>query len=191
MTLGGVILAGGRSRRMGAPKAALDWHGTPLVAHVAERVAAATRGPVLVVCAAGQALPPLPAGIAVTQDAAPGRGPLQGLAAGLAALPTELAFVCATDQPFAHAILPALLAELSDADDAVAYAGQPLGALYRTRLAVLAEERLRGGDASLRGLLGACAARVVDAAQTPAALRSLDTPRDYEEALRSSTGRAC
>lgn len=191
MTLGGVILAGGRSRRMGTPKAALDWYGTPLVAHVAERVAAATRGTVLVVRAPGQALPPLPAGVAVTEDAAPGRGPLQGLAAGLAALPAELAFVCATDQPFAHAVLPALLAELTDSDDAVAYAGQPLGALYRTRLAGLAEERLRGGDASLHGLLTACAARVLDAAQTPAALRGLDTPGDYAQALRSSAGRGC
>ena len=31
-----VILAGGKSRRMGTCKALLPWHGKPLIAHIAE-----------------------------------------------------------------------------------------------------------------------------------------------------------
>ncbi|MGL6280123.1 MAG: molybdenum cofactor guanylyltransferase, partial [Gaiella sp.] len=38
MTLGGIVLAGGRSTRMGVDKATVDWHGTPLVSHVAALV---------------------------------------------------------------------------------------------------------------------------------------------------------
>jgi molybdopterin-guanine dinucleotide biosynthesis protein A len=179
MTLGGVVLAGGRSSRMGAAKADLDWHGVPLVVHVARAVAAATRGPVVVVGAPGQELP---AELTVARDPVAGRGPLQGLAVGLAALGSERAFVCATDQPRAHEVLPALLAVR--AADVVSYAGQPLGALYRTGLAALATRRL-DADASLRGLL-----RAVDTVEldgpVPAALRSLDTPEDYAEALSRS-----
>ena len=174
MTLGGVVLAGGRSRRMGTPKALLDWHGVPLVVHVAWAVADVTRGRVVVVAAPGQ---DLPAGLDVVRDPVEGRGPLQGLAAGLAALDCERAFVCATDQPDAHLVLPALL--VARPADVVAYEGQPLGALYRTALAEVAAARLPH-DASLRGLLAAVDTEVLPGA--PDALRSLDTPEDYAAA---------
>jgi molybdenum cofactor guanylyltransferase len=176
VTLGGVVLAGGRSRRMGTAKALLDWHGTPLVVHVTRAVEAATGGPVVVVAAPGQQLP---TGLTVVRDPVEGRGPLQGLAAGLAALPSERAFVCATDQPWAHEVLPALLG--ARAADVVAFEGQPLGALYRTSLAVPAATRL-DTDASLRGLLAAV--DTVTLPGSPTALRSLDTPEDYAAAAR-------
>ena len=57
--LGAIVLAGGRSSRMGAPKALLDWHGGTLVRRVTgilQRIA----DPVVVVHADGQELPTLP-----------------------------------------------------------------------------------------------------------------------------------
>src|SRR3954452_12128470 len=75
----GIVLAGGRSTRMGTPKAALEWHGSTLLRHVVGLVARGVEGRVVVVRAAGQALPSLPAGVEVAQDAREGRGPLQGL----------------------------------------------------------------------------------------------------------------
>jgi ferredoxin len=82
---GAVVLAGGRSSRMGQPKALLDWHGLTAVEHavgvVREGVAG---GPVCVVRAPGQQLPPLHA-IVVDDPVADG-GPLVGLHAGLGAL---------------------------------------------------------------------------------------------------------
>jgi molybdopterin-guanine dinucleotide biosynthesis protein A len=172
MSLGGVVLAGGRSTRMGRPKALLDWRGVPLVVHVARAVAEATGGPVVVVGAADQQLPE---GLTVVRDPEPDRGPLMGLATGLAALEAERAFVCATDQPHAHRVLGELLPH---AADVVAYAGQPLGALYRTDLAV---------DLDLGSLRAQLAA--VDTLwlpDPPAALLSIDTPEDYSAAMRSA-----
>lgn len=169
--LGGVVLAGGRSTRMGTPKALLDWHGVPLVVHVARAVAAATGGRTVVVGAPGQ---DLPAGLDVVSDPEPHRGPLLGLITGLRALDAERAFVCATDQPRAHELLPALLA--APRADVVAYAGQPLGALYATRVATVAAARLKAGDASLRGLLAAVDAHLLDG--EPPALRGLNRPED-------------
>jgi molybdopterin-guanine dinucleotide biosynthesis protein A len=145
--------------------------------HVAGAVAAATRGPVVVVAAPGQRLPE---GLTVVHDPEPGRGPLLGLAVGLAAVGTERAFVCATDQPDAHQVLGDLVPH--DAD-VVAYAGEPLGALYRTALADVARRRLET-DASLRGLLAA--ADTITLPDPPAALRSIDTPEDYSAAIRSA-----
>lgn len=118
---------------MGAQKAALDWHGSTLLARTVDVLAMATGGPVVVVRARGQALPELPdlaSGVVIAEDPREGKGPLQGIAAGLAALAAlaiggvelgggglgeggfggdgfggggfEVAFVAATDMPFLH-----------------------------------------------------------------------------------------
>ena len=89
---------------MGTPKAALEWHGSTLLRRVTGIVARATGGPVVVVRAPGQELPALPRNVEVTEDAREGRGPLQGLAAGLAAVDgrAEVAFVSSTDAPLLH-----------------------------------------------------------------------------------------
>jgi molybdopterin-guanine dinucleotide biosynthesis protein A len=166
---------------MGTPKAELDWHGVALVVHVACAVQAAVAGPVVVVAAPDQVLPALPGGMSVARDPVAGRGPLQGLAAGLEALDADIAFACATDQPDAWRLAPALFAALEPDDDAVALAGQPLGAVYRTALAAVAQQRLAGDDHSLRGLLAAVRTRVVELDAAP--LRSIDTPADYRTAL--------
>src|SRR3954452_22512805 len=100
----GIVLAGGRSSRMGSPKAALEWHGSTLLHRVTGIVGRAVDGPVVVVRAPEQDLPDLPPGVRVVEDAAEGRGPLQGLAAGLGAVAgeSELAYVSSTDVPLLH-----------------------------------------------------------------------------------------
>jgi molybdenum cofactor guanylyltransferase len=151
----GIVLAGGRSSRMGTPKAALEWHGSTLLRRTAAIVARVTDGPVVVVRAPGQQLPALPAGIEVVDDPREGLGPLQGLAAGLAALAgrAETAFVCSTDLPFLHpAFVRRVLRAVADgADVGLPLARgfpQPLAAAYRTALApvaarLVAAQRLR------------------------------------------------
>src|SRR4029077_17322322 len=77
-----IVLAGGRSSRMGSPKAALGCHGSTLLRGVAGIVARAVDGPVIVVRAPGQELPALPPSVEVVEDARQGRGPLPGPDAG-------------------------------------------------------------------------------------------------------------
>ncbi|MEA2301885.1 MAG: molybdenum cofactor guanylyltransferase, partial [Solirubrobacteraceae bacterium] len=43
----GIVLAGGRSSRMGAPKACLEWHGSTLVRRVAGILGRTLDGPVV------------------------------------------------------------------------------------------------------------------------------------------------
>src|ERR1700750_2835468 len=99
-----IVLAGGRSSRMGTPKAALDWHGSTLLRRVTGIVGRAVQGPVVVVSAPGQDLPELAPSVEVVTDAREGRGPLQGLAAGLAAIGDRAAgvYVSSTDVPLLH-----------------------------------------------------------------------------------------
>ena len=151
----GIVLAGGRSSRMGTPKAALEWHGSTLLRRTVGILARVTDGPVVVVRAPGQDLPPLPPQTEVVEDPREGLGPVQGLAAGLAALAgrAEVAFVSSTDMPFLHpAFVRRVLRAAQDGADvglpvARGYP-QPLAASYRVALApvaakLVAEERLR------------------------------------------------
>jgi molybdopterin-guanine dinucleotide biosynthesis protein A len=151
----GVVLAGGRSSRMGTPKAALEWHGSTLLRRTVGILARATGGPVVVVRAKGQELPELPSDVDVIDDPREGKGPVQGIAAGLATLQdrADVAFVSSTDMPFLHPafVRRVLRAVHEGADVGLPVARgypQPLAAAYRTKLASLAErlvlqERLR------------------------------------------------
>lgn len=167
---GAVVLAGGRSSRMGRSKADLEWHGSTLLQHVVGRVRDGTGGPVVVVRAPGQTLPELPADVEVVEDEVAGRGPLQGLAGGLTALAgrTDVAFVCATDLPFLHpAYVRRVLAGLGDAEIALPVVGgfgQPLAAAYRTALAQRVRELLAAGSTRPADLLATCAVAVLDEA---------------------------
>jgi molybdopterin-guanine dinucleotide biosynthesis protein A len=146
----GIVLAGGRSSRMGTPKAALEWHGSTLLRRTAGILLRVADGPVVVVRAPGQSLPDLPPQVEVVDDPREGLGPVQGLAAGLAAVAgrAETAFVCSTDLPFLHPAFArrVLRATAEGADVGLPIARgypQPLAAAYRTSLAPVAERLVR------------------------------------------------
>src|SRR5438105_9533019 len=92
-----IILAGGRSSRMGEPKAWLDFGGEPLLARVVGRLREAFPE-FVVVAAPGQELPEV--GAARVEDEHPGEGPLGGMIAGLRAVTRPLALVLSCDVPF-------------------------------------------------------------------------------------------
>lgn len=150
MRAAGIVLAGGGSRRMGRDKARLDWHGRPLVVHVVAVLQAAGLAPIVVVRAAERPLPSLPPEVVVAVDAAPDRGPLEGLLAGLESLPddVEAAFATAVDAPLLHpAFVAAVLRALGPDDEAAVPLRdgrrQPLAAAYRPGPARAAAQALR------------------------------------------------
>jgi molybdenum cofactor guanylyltransferase len=197
----GIVLAGGRSSRMGRPKAALEWHGSTLLRRVTGLIARGVDGPVVVVRAPGQSLPPLDPRVEVVEDAREGRGPLQGLAAGLAAVEGRagIAYLSSTDVPLLHpAFVRRVLAALDEESDvALPHVGgypQPLAAAYRVSLLpvverLLAEDRMRPAF-----LFAECRVRRLDAEALLADRRlagadpelesvlNLNEPADYEAA---------
>jgi len=172
---------------MGTSKAALEWHGSTLLRRVTGVLARVVDGPVVVVRAPGQELPALPAQVDVVEDPREGLGPLQGLAAGLAATAdrAEAAFACSTDLPFLHpAFVRRVLRALTDGVDvglpvALGYP-QPLAAAYRTALAPLAERLVAAQRLRPAFLFGECSVVRLDEAALRAdpVLAALDPDLD-------------
>jgi len=82
--IGGVVLAGGRGRRLGGGKCLRPLAGRPLIAHAIDRAAPQLDGVVLAVAEAADAAPLAGLGLPWVADAVPGRaGPLAGLLAGI------------------------------------------------------------------------------------------------------------
>jgi molybdenum cofactor guanylyltransferase len=183
----GIVLAGGRSSRMGTPKAWLDWHGTTLLRRTCGIVARGADGPVVVVRAPGQELPELPGGVRIVEDARDGKGPLQGLLAGLEAVEAEVAFVASTDMPFLHPrFVAAVCAAAEHADVAVPHIGgyrQPLAAAYRTELAPLVQELVEQDRMKPAFLFERCDTRWLEELPHPESVRNLNERADYEAAL--------
>lgn len=193
---------------MGSPKAALEWHGSTLLRRTVGIVARAADGPVVVVRAPGQPLPSLPGDVIVVEDPREGKGPVQGIAAGLAALKgiADLAFVSSTDMPFLHPafvrrVLRALAAgtapDAAQPDVALPVARgykQPVAAGYRVALAGLAERLVKEDRLRPAFLFSECAVAQLDDAALLAdpVLAALDpdldsvlnvnTPDDYAAA---------
>ncbi|MBV9012060.1 MAG: NTP transferase domain-containing protein [Pseudonocardiales bacterium] len=199
----GVVLVGGRSSRMGTPKAALEWHGSTLLRRTLGVLARSVEEPLVVVRAPNQPLPDLLPEVEVVEDPEEGRGPLQGIAAGLAALATraQAAFVCSTDLPFLHPVfVRRVMRALTDDLDVVLPLArgypQPLAAAYRVTLAPLVAELVAGGDLRPAFLFGhpRCRALRLDgavlladpelAAADPAleSVVNVNSPEDYRAA---------
>jgi molybdopterin-guanine dinucleotide biosynthesis protein A len=191
----GIVLCGGQSSRMGRPKAWLPFGGEDMLGRVV-RLLGEVVSPVLVVAAPDQDVPRLPAEVNVVRDPQRGRGPLLGLAAGLEALRgvADVAYLSSCDVPFLRgAFVQRMIDLLGDNLVCVPRVGDffhPLAAVYRLELAevatrLLAEDRLRPAF-----LFDAVATRVVgphelaDVDPTFESLRNLNSPADYEAALR-------
>jgi molybdopterin-guanine dinucleotide biosynthesis protein A len=190
-----VVLCGGLSSRMGRPKALLPFGPEALLVRVL-RACAEVCGEIVVVAAEGQELPPLPAGVRVVRDAMPEQGPLEGLAAGLAAVRAPAAFCVSCDAPFLRpALVERLFESLGDAAAVRAVAEgrvQPLGAVYRPSLAGKAARLVREGRRRVVDLVEGEEARVLREPEVRGAdpdlssFRACNTPEEYAAALRDA-----
>ncbi len=190
-----VIVCGGESRRMGRPKAWLPFGSETLLERVV-RLASCVARPVVVVAASVQSLPELSPDVIVVRDEVPGRGPLQGLASGFAAVPrsVELAYATACDAPFLEPCwITHLTALIDTADLAIPYVHErfhPLSALYRVAgaLPVIEELLVRNGRRVVE-LVELLDTRVVSADELalvdPAfgTLININTPEEYQAAF--------
>jgi len=188
-----IILAGGRSVRMGGRhKALLPWAGGTLLGHIVTQGRAAARE-VLVVGGDGLEVPAPALSIS---DIFPGKGPLGGLHAGLSAASFERCVAVGCDMPFVSArILRALLDLGAGYGAAVPQAADglhPLLAAYSRRCLPAIEERLRSDDRRLVSFLDQVRVRWVAEDELRAfdpelqCLVNINTWADYRRALAMS-----
>src|SRR5205823_6164829 len=138
LSLAGVVLCGGRSSRMGRPKAWLPFGPERMLQRVV-RILSEAAAPVCVVAAPGQDLPELPDEVLIARDQNEGRGPLLGMAAGLRRLSdlhtVDAAYISSCDVPFLSASFIRHMAErLGPAEIVVPRTEgffHPLAAIYR------------------------------------------------------------
>ena len=185
-----VILTGGKSSRMGRPKALLPFDGEPLIAHTV-RTLRHLFSDIVVVAAPEQELPPLP--VTLVRDEVAYQGPVEGILYGLRAAHAEIAFVTSCDAPFLNLDLIAFfVAQLTDYDVVVPYWQerlQPLHAVYRRSVAPLLQEQLERGELRPIFLYKKVRTREVSPEEIrrfdPEGLsfRNLNSPEDYQAAL--------
>lgn len=189
---GGIILCGGESSRMGRAKAWLPFGGEFLLQRVVRVVAGVVR-PVVVVAAPGQELPPLPDGIEIVRDSVSARGPLAGLAAGLAALDgrVDAVYLSSCDVPFLKPeFVRTVIGQLQESAVAVPQIQgypHPLAGIYRLQVCAVVERMLAENRLRLRDVFNEVPTRFLGAElfEEVNSLRNVNTPAEYELALQT------
>ncbi|NLJ77476.1 MAG: molybdenum cofactor guanylyltransferase [Peptococcaceae bacterium] len=140
----GVILAGGKSRRMGTNKAFLTVGKEAMIERIAGELGQVFQE-ILVSGGDGEIGRRL--GLRVVPDLMKGLGPLSGIHASLLAAKSPKCLFVPCDMPFLHAELAGIMADLSDGYDVTVplYGGylQPLFAIYDKSCLPAVEEALK------------------------------------------------
>jgi molybdopterin-guanine dinucleotide biosynthesis protein A len=194
VTIGGIVLCGGKSTRMGVPKATLPFGGETMLARVV-RLLHTVVSPIVIVAARDQSLPPLSDAVTITRDEREAKGPLEGIRAGLSALPASIdaAYITSCDVPLlVPAFVERMIDLMGDHDIAVMEIDgfpHPLSAIYRRKVLPHVESLLDKDRLRPVFLFDAVRTRrvkpeeMIEVDPELRTLRNLNTPDDYRSAL--------
>ena len=185
----GFVVAGGKSRRMGADKALLPWEGSTLLDHAIARLSDVCHE---VVILSGAEPRYTDRGLPVVVDRDPDTGALVGVASGLAGLEASRGLFLGVDLPFVPVALLRHLLALAEGWDAVVPASpegpEPLCAVYGRACREPVWRAIREGRLKMTAFWPDVRVRVVSTEEVrafgdPSSLfRNLNTPDDYERA---------
>lgn len=190
--MGAILLAGGKSVRMGEDKALLSFEGMTLLEHGATRLLPGGEEVVVVTDMPDRYSLP---GVKMIADAMPHSGPVGGIVTGLGALGEGWHFVLACDMPFVRREVLDLLGDAATPEwDAVVPEiggeAEPLCALYRHTALPKLRHYLEAGRRSARGALEALNVCFIGEEALRRAdpdlisFTNINTPEDWEDALR-------
>ena len=191
ITISGIVLAGGKSRRMGRDKAFLALGGRSLIEIVLERVRAVA-AEVIVVTNTPQWYAHLAARLVT--DIYPGVGALGGIHAGLTAARHDCALVVGCDMPFLNPSLLAYLASLAPHYDAVVPQVdgmfEPLHAIYSHSCLPLIEAQMSTTQRQAFSFYPLARVRYVERKELARfdpellSLRNANTPQEWQRVER-------
>lgn len=176
-----VILAGGKSSRMGSCKAELPWGGKTLVEHQADRIMALGITDIMV---SGYSRPVT--GTRYVPDLYPEKGPLGGIHACLCTAKRSACFVISVDAPLFSPDGMKMLIEAHLAGDSsitvAEHCGtlEPLIGVYDSNLSDATEEILQGTNTSVKRLLDQTGFAVCEFSDENS-VRNCNTPDEYNE----------
>lgn len=180
--LTGIILAGGKSSRMGREKGLLLLDHKPFVQHIAEALQPLVQEIIIV----GDHNEYDQFGYKRVQDIFKNAGPVGGLYAGLLSSTTSGNFVISCDVPL---ITTALLSKLLDSEeeyfDVIQFETEdksmPLIALYKKRCAAKCKKQLETGEKRLRKLVASLSTKSIPVDEKEYLLVSnINTPEDLK-----------
>lgn len=185
----GLLLAGGRSSRMGQDKALLSYSGALPQMSRAKALLETVCHEVFLSIRAEQREQPVYSDSSAIVDHADAIGPMGGLLSAMAAYPDSAWLVMGCDMPqVTSQLLQDLIEQRSATDYATAYlhedgsGPEPLCAIYEPRCYPLLSERAVRKQYSLRHFLMEVAIRSLEVSQ-PNALININTPESYRRWL--------
>lgn len=200
--IGGIVLCGGQSSRMGTPKAWLPIGNEVMLQRVV-RVLREVLDPVIVVAAEGQDVPALPEGIEIVRDEHEGLGPLLGLVTGLRAIKGKAdgVYLSSCDvpfltSPFVTRVVKSALGEGPGVGLPLAVVPcidghlHPLAAAYSLGVLPIAAAELEARHLRMTELFMLFRTHFLDEAELREidpqlnSLRNVNTPSEYEQALQ-------
>lgn len=186
-----LVLAGGESIRMGAPKHLLPFRGVTILEHILNRLS----GMFDEVLLAGRTPGLFPAGVVPVIDVKPARCPLVGILSGLLAARNPYVFVLGCDMPL---IEPSLVRMLCSRDTGCADVivplvrgfYEPLCAVYSRASASRIEEYIDAGNTKITGFFPAVTVKEMPEESVRAcdpelnSFVNLNTPGDFRRYCR-------
>lgn len=188
MSVTGLLLCGGKSRRMGSPKPLLPFEGSTFVEHRLKSLRQLFQE-VLIVANSPSEYDDFGA---VVKDIIPDRGPLIGILSGLLVSRNEYCFVIACDMPLVDNKLIRQLCALrkeNNADAVVAKHEQgiePLLAVYSRNIIERLEEYIFSGQSRAQDFLAGIHCNYFDLPPSDNRLPAyfnVNTPTDYARVL--------
>ena len=184
----GIVLAGGKSSRMGSDKGLMLLNGIPMVAHVIHQLRPCVDELILIANKTAYAQ----FGDRQVPDLVKAVGPVGGIYTGLTASSTELNFFVSCDMPFiTSAAIRYLINRHEDANISVASLEnqmQPLFGLYSKSCLPVFSESIQKEQYKLQALVKACKHKLVAmddlAAEHPQLFENINTPQEYSLALK-------
>jgi molybdopterin-guanine dinucleotide biosynthesis protein A len=193
-----VILAGGKSSRMGRPKADLKFEAASMLDDIVSEM---TRvfNELIVMVAEERSYPWEGLGVRAVADRAPYRGPVAALAQALREIRFDRAFACSCDVPFVNGDLARKLCDMLGNHEAlipeVDGKLQMLHAVYRKDCAKVLASMRKAGENRLHAIVNFANVRIMledeIRALDPEMLSffNVNTPEDYQRALQLRTSR--
>jgi molybdenum cofactor guanylyltransferase len=186
----GLILSGGKSKRMGRPKAFLPFEGSTVIGHIVSEIKDLF-SEIFIVANEVESFEDL--GVDVVKDILPHRGPLGGILSGLMTSSNHYAFVMACDMPLIDKRLVRELVSRRQDNDVVVLSHpqgiEPLFGVYSKNCIKPLEESLFAGNLSVQDFLSGLKAGIyewmperVDADALPPFF-NINTPQDYSRVI--------
>jgi molybdopterin-guanine dinucleotide biosynthesis protein A len=164
---GCIVLAGGKSSRLGLDKAWVELGGQTLLQRAVNNLEFLGKD-IVIVAAPGQRLPCLTSTskLKIVRDITSGKGPLVGLYTGLCAMEDNFGFALACDMPFVNRALVREMARMAPAYDVVIPRRKqgldPLHAVYNKSCTRQMETLLNLGRYKIDNLLEMVAVRYLE-----------------------------